>query len=99
MKVYISGPITGKDPKQAEKDFKEAEKYLKDCGHETFNPYELSKHLPEWFSYSDYIDIDLILLRKCDGLFVIGSKYNNSPGASAEIALAKCLNMPILRYL
>ena len=54
MRIYISGPMTGK-PDLNEPLFRSTEKRLRELGHEVFNPCDLPKTL----SYRDAMKFDL----------------------------------------
>lgn len=92
MRIYISGPIT-KD-KAFYNKFLDAEKKLKDAGYEVVNPAKLGVLLPKTFTHADYMDIDLMLLRKCEAIYML-KNWKNSIGAVYERMLAKELGMTI----
>ncbi len=89
MKVYLSGKITG-DSNYKEK-FNQMEKELKSYGYVVFNP----SVLPDGFEYEDYMDLDLLILSRCDAIFLLRD-WKNSPGAKREYEEAKRLGLQIL---
>jgi hypothetical protein len=88
MNLYISGKITG-EPCYKE-NFAYAEQKLKEYRHVVLNPASL----PSGLDYSAYMDIDMAMIRACDGIVMIGD-WENSPGACAEYYYAKCLKKTI----
>lgn len=105
MKFYISGKI-GKDNPSPETlaKFKEAEDFLKEKGHEVFNPTcsGLGRHAEslvqaanyETSFYQEILLLDLVLLSKCDAVMVLND-WHNSDGSKVELMLAQALHMPI----
>lgn len=92
--IYISGPISGLDPQDAERAFLNAQKQCEELGYKVVNPMTLVPYDPalEWV---DYMEKDLTaLILDCDAVFVLeGSQA--SKGARLEITVAICLVMPI----
>lgn len=90
MRVYISGPITGKD--NYEKDFAEAERILKDSGYEVINPVAEGNHLKLVLcrepTYEEYMKHDLHALLQADGISMLAG-WKNSAGATVEHDVAK----------
>ncbi len=89
MKIYLSGKITG-DANYRQK-FGSMEKELFSYGYVVFNP----AILPDGFEYEDYIDLDLLILSRCDAIFLMRD-WKNSPGAKREYEEAKRLGLRIL---
>ena len=89
MKVYLSGKITG-DENYRQK-FGLMEKELLSYGYVVFNP----AILPDGFEYEDYMDLDLLILSRCDAIFLMRD-WKNSPGAKREYEKAKRLGLRIL---
>lgn len=89
MKIYLSGKITG-DVKYRQK-FGSMEKELLSYGYVVFNP----AILPDGFEYEDYMDLDLLILSRCDAIFLMRD-WKNSPGANREYEEAKRLGLRIL---
>ena len=89
MKIYLSGKITG-DANYRQK-FGSMEKELLSYGYVVFNP----AILPDGFEYEDYMDLDLLILSRCDAIFLMRD-WKNSPGATREYEEAKRLGLRIL---
>lgn len=89
MKVYLSGMITG-DSNYRQKFNAMAEELLS-YGYVVFNPAVL----PDGFDYEDYMDFDLLILSRCEALFLMRD-WKNSSGAKREYEEAKRLGLQIL---
>ena len=85
MIVYISGAIS--TDKRYRRKFAKAEKRLRKRGFEVINPARIGDLLPKSFEWSDYIDIDLELLKKADAIYMLKT-WMNSYGAIDEISYA-----------
>ena len=91
MRVYISGPMTGieNDNKEA---FDDAEKQLKEKGHEVVNPQSLPHdHDKSWESY---MKEDIKALLECDAVFALAG-WSGSRGALIEVDLADALGVSV----
>lgn len=86
MRIYISGPIT-KD-KNFYNKFIEAERLLKEQGYEVINPARIGVMLPKSFSHGDFMDIDYVLIQKCDVIYMLRG-YISSSGAKNELEYAR----------
>lgn len=82
MKIYIAGQITGLDYEEALQNFEVAEAFVKTAGHEPVNPMKSEGEVPgrRW---AEYLAEDLLLIDKCDGIFM-QSNWLNSKGARLE---------------
>lgn len=80
MKVYISGPISGN--KFYKQDFERAEEDLRSEGYEPVNPAAVYEE-GMCMTYKEYIDNDLELLAKCDGIYMLRG-WRGSKGARLE---------------
>lgn len=89
MKVYLSGKITG-DSNYRQK-FNTMTEELLSYGYVVFNPAVL----PDGFEYSDYMALDLLILSRCDAIFLLRD-WKNSPGARLEYEEAKRLGLQVL---
>ena len=89
MKVYLSGKITG-DSNYRQK-FNTMTEELLSYGYVVFNPAVL----PDGFEYSDYMALDLLILSRCDAIFILRD-WKNSPGARLEYEEAKRLGLQVL---
>lgn len=84
MKIYISGPVTGRPPAQARADFAAAASKIKEAGHEPVNPCRLQDILnPETTSWEQYMEAALGLLRASESILFLPG-WEKSKGARAE---------------
>lgn len=95
-KIYISGPVTGKENHNIEQ-FKEAEVFLRSCGFEVWNPLEIQ--LPEvkfskeeLWQYCMHFCVRAIPL--CDSMLMLPD-WQNSKGAVQEHRIAQMLGLAI----
>lgn len=105
MRIYIAGPMTG-HPDGNRPAFGAAEQALRDAGYEPVNPanfaterdFRLSESLGMGFlehpRYKELVTQCLRTLVGCDGICTLLG-YQNSRGASAEVAYGRVLNIPI----
>lgn len=89
MKVYLSGKITG-DAGYRQK-FEAVQNELTSYGYVVFNPAVL----PDGFEYEDYMSLDLLILSRCDAIYLLRD-WKNSPGSKRELEEAKRLGLQIL---
>lgn len=89
MKVYLSGKITG-DAGYRQK-FESVQNELMSYGYVVFNP----AILPDGFEYEDYMALDLLILSRCDAIYLLRD-WKNSPVAKRELEEAKRLGLQIL---
>lgn len=90
MKVYLSGKITGDSNYRLK--FNTMTEELLSYGYVVFNPAVL----PDGFEYSDYMALDLMILSRCDAIFLLRD-WKNSPGARLEYEEAKRLGLQVLK--
>lgn len=88
-KIYVSGKITGKD--NYKEVFTKAEDTLLRLG---FAPISPVKAFFEEFTYQDFICVDLAILSRCDGIYMIDG-WGLSEGAKLEWRFAKAMGIPI----
>lgn len=88
--VYISGPMTGY-PNYNRERFIKAEKMLSFIGYVPINP----AHLPDGLSRKAYIEIDLVLLKYADAIYLLEG-WENSEGAIGERGYAEKRGLEIL---
>lgn len=96
MKLYLSGPITGK-PDGNRAAFDNAARALHECGHQPINPHivgelveaEFGNITPEW---ADYMRADIAELMACDAVATLPG-WVESRGACIEVHLAQALGM------
>jgi len=90
MKVYISGPMRGL-PEKNRPAFNTAAERWTLAGHKVFNPATLEK---EGRTYADYMRLNIKALLKVEAVVVLRG-WEDSEGASLEVAIAQCLDIPI----
>lgn len=103
MKIYISGPMTGKVNLNAEAFFN-AEASLQAAGHQPVNPHRIGRELQnlgllpdnEKDRYNAYLRADISELMKCDEIYMLRG-WDESYGARAEFAAARMVEIPV-RY-
>lgn len=88
MKVYISGPMTGKKDLNR-KAFNDAEKHLKELGNEVVNPHNYPVD-----SYEVCMKRDIALLLDCDVIYLLEG-WSKSRGAKVEYAVACSIGLKI----
>lgn len=94
MRIYISGPITGIDENRCDVTFGFTAADLEIRGHEPISPWHVAKTLPKSFSYEDYMDIDMVLLKKCDAILMLDG-WEESRGCTREFGYASRTDLPI----
>lgn len=92
-KVYISGPITGRDEKEYKNDFNSTELWLTGLGYDVVNP--VSDGIVEGWGWSDYMRRDIKQLCSCDYIYFIKG-WKNSKGCCLEYNVAFQLGIKIL---
>lgn len=91
MKVYIAGPISGKE-KMASVEFEKAELKLKAQGYEVINPMKLPhNHNKMWINYMRECLKELL---DCEIIYMLRN-YRESPGARVELNLAIDLGIAV----
>lgn len=98
MKLYLSGPMTGL-PDLNYPAFMTAAEHLRALGHEVYNPAEWeTRYNKGVFNHTiAFADYCTFISREADGLVVLPG-WENSPGATAEVALAQAIKKPIFLY-
>lgn len=84
-KVYISGPVTGRDMTECKVDFNSAELWLTGLGYDVINP--LSYDVIEGGTWEDYMKRDLKLLCDCDYIYLLDD-WESSRGSRLEYNVA-----------
>lgn len=93
QKVYISGPITGRDEKEYMNDFNSTELWLTGLGYDVVNP--VSDGIVEGWEWSDYMRRDIKQLCDCDYIYFIKG-WENSKGCCLENSIAFHLGINVL---
>lgn len=92
--IYISGRITRN--KNWEKDFQQAEEYLKKLGFmKIINPLKLKSQVTTKQSYANYMRNDIKHLINCDDIYMLRGWWR-SKGARLERHIAKVLGLGIV---
>lgn len=87
MRVFISGPISGK-PDFNKKAFNDAEQQLSDLGLSVWNPVRLHPAEPDRFSHDDYLWVCFSMIERSD-VVVLLPGWADSKGARAEKSFAQ----------
>lgn len=94
MRIYIAGPMTGK-PQMNFPLFNTVATQLREQGHEVVNPAEMEDHSR---TLTDIIKQDIEALLTCDAIMML-PEWEWSPGAKAELAVAKWAGLTIRNWL
>lgn len=93
MKIYISGPITGRDIDQAREHFARAQLRIEELGHEAVNPFD--NGLGPAYSWRENMVKDIDMLMQCDAICLLDG-WQTSRGARIEHNIATELNLAIM---
>ena len=94
MRIYISGPITGRDRQKYLHHFIREEMKIKAEGHETLNPATMNMLMPHGSTHEDYMKVSIAELSICDAIYLLDD-WKDSEGAWEEFTYAVLHNMPI----
>jgi len=92
MNVYISLPITGKDPAQVKKVAKATKQKLKRMGHNPISPLDICE---DEYEYSKCIGVDIMAILESDAVLMCGD-YEKSKGCRLELCAAEIYGKQIL---
>lgn len=95
---YVSGPYTGVDEADTDYNIREAEKVARKIWRSGFTalcPHTNSRNFDKEAPYLTFINGYLDLLERCDYVVALMG-YQRSLGATAEIALAHRLGIPVI---
>lgn len=90
--IYISGKISGVDPKLSEQNFSRAEEKLKKLGFKVVNPMTLEHNHDK--SWESFMREDIKALMSCDAIYMLNG-WKESRGACVELYLAKGLGFDV----
>ena len=93
MRIYISGPITNRLDTAYER-FGDAEIQIKALGHKPVNPFAIAAYLPDDFSHSEFMRVDMVLMELCDGVYFMDG-WQESEGCRIERARAEAWGLAI----
>lgn len=92
MKVFISGPITGKQDYNRPAFF-DAEHTLEQMGHAVWNPVKLHPRHPDDFTALDYLHICFAMIDRSDMVIQLDG-WQQSEGACLEASYAESKGIP-----
>lgn len=85
MKVYISGPISGRKREEVEAHFAEAASIIQECGHTAVSP--LDNGLTPDAPWREHMTADISMLLGCDAILML-FEWKRSKGARIEHTIA-----------
>jgi hypothetical protein len=98
-RIYISGPISGREREEYMRQFREAEDYLRSEGFQTVNPTRLLPCRWPWvyrlLGYRLTLLYDLFFLMRCQGIYMLDG-WKQSRGARIEHCVADTLGMVVI---
>lgn len=94
MKVYLSGPMTGR-PDCNREAFKQGAAALKELFYEVVVPHDVTEGLPSDATWADYMREDIKAMMDCEAIVML-PEWETSKGARVELSLAFDLGMPVL---
>ena len=92
-RVYICGPISGRDIEERRRAFGEVKKLLEVMGFEAVNPLE--NGLPWDAPHEAHMKADFRLLIECDYIYLMNG-WSESHGCAAEVFLANPTGIQVL---
>ena len=94
-RIYISGPISGRDIEERKKAFWLAQQHLECMGYEVINPMaEADKH-PEDVTTHQHMKRDIELLLTCDYIYMM-RLWTHSKGCMVELEVATSIGLPVI---
>jgi hypothetical protein len=110
LRVYIAGPIAGKDNGNREA-FTAAKVRIAAAGHEPVNPWDIPpdhdeeccpgeppEHDPEGgHAYGCYLRADILELMYCNAIMFLDG-WQQSKGASTEAHVAQSIGLPVVYF-
>lgn len=94
-RVYISGPISGRDIAEQKEAFKAVERELAEMGLHPVNPFE--NGLPDEASWEEQMRKDLTDLMQCDYIYMMRG-WEMSRGATLEHLAATMVGIKVFKY-
>lgn len=96
--VYVSGPITGATAWEVEQNIRLAEVRTVELIRAGFTPlcmHAQCRFMDGLLEYSEWLVMDLEILRRCDAVVLSTMDYHKSKGTLMEIAEAERLGIPV----
>lgn len=94
MKIFISGPIRGKQDYNRPAFF-EAERTLEQMGHAVWNPIKLHPRRPDDFTALDYLHICYAMIDRSDMVVQLDG-WRHSEGAMLEASYAESKGITVM---
>ena len=94
MRVFLSGPITGKQDYNRPAFF-EAERTLEQMGHAIWNPVKLHPRRPDDFTALDYLHICFAMIDRSDMVVQLDG-WRHSEGACLEASYAESKGITVM---
>ena len=97
MKIYVSGPMSGK-PEFNKAAFEEAATVLKQLGHHPVTPFDLDVVEPVKFhDWTENMKRDIKYLPSFDAVLLMDD-WDESKGATIEAGIAQVLSIPLFKF-
>ena len=96
MKIYISGKITGLKPEEANRNFMEADRALREKGHKTVNPLMIAATIQD-MDWKTFMGIAYAVIHdeSIDAVYMLRN-WKDSMGACIEWGWAQAAGIPVL---
>lgn len=98
MRIYISAPITGKDPKEVNIVFKAAKARIICAGHVPISPWDIGQELPRG-EHSDYMAVDKAIIKHFADAVLFTGDYSESKGCKEELEFCQAEGIKIIKSL
>lgn len=99
--IYVAGPYRGADSWEVERNIRRAEELAFEVwrmGLAALCPHMNTRHFDRALPDQVWLDGDLELLRRCDGL-ILTADWERSAGTITEVARARSLGLPVFLSL
>jgi len=93
MRIYISGPVSGKDPEETRARFARVAEAIGKAGHTAVNPMDVFGWGLSWGTYIQ-MDFDIIGSGDIDGMYMLRG-WDESHGACLERYFAMLNGVPV----